>query len=159
MSNDKIIDKNLASILTDSTRVQILKILYDKKTANISTISEEINRHRSTVFRHLDKLVKTGLVRRYMTVGGYVYELTEKGTDIAKFIINEKRIPLIILDQKENRKFKNLCSKIFKVLAIVFTFVAFLGFTVQGIHALSRLIWFIIFLLLSYISLDIARKI
>jgi len=144
-------DERVAEALSDQTRIEILLLLDEKGPASLRVLSEALGKHRSTVFRHISKLLNAGLVERCKTGEYFEYRLTNLGSEIVEVIrsgghpVSPRRRKEVLLSRGK--------------IAIV-SFAA--GLTVMMIpvrvHALTRLLVFIGITLTSYLLLSVLFK-
>ena len=87
------LDRKTFDILSSGLRIEILKRL-DERAKTVSELSREINFYKSAVYRHLSKLVESGLVERRDGSNKWVYYcLTKKG----KKILHPQKTEIAIL--------------------------------------------------------------
>ncbi len=79
-------DERVAEALSDSSRVSLLLLLSERQRATIQDLARVVGKHRSTVSRHMSKLLEAGLVERTLRGDTYEYYLTDKGTAIVNEI-------------------------------------------------------------------------
>ena len=141
-------DEKIAEALSDWTRVRILLLLKDESELTTLKISEKLGKHRSTISRHLAKLIEAGLIEKRETREGYVYALTSRGREIAVKIAEGygmTKIPPV----------KRINLRVFLSLVLGGAALGVLFLPVK-IHAFSRLL---IFTALISMALLLSRKI
>lgn len=90
-------NQSLVKVFGDHPKTRILAALLGSPPVNITRIAERANINRTTVYRHLESLEATGLIREVDTQGGRstFYELTDVG---------ETRIPADELSRPLDRE-------------------------------------------------------
>lgn len=79
MADEVIVDRELLKAIGADTRISILKSLYERRKTQ-SELAGELKISVPTVLEHVEKLEKTGLVRRIEEGRKWkYYELTQKG--------------------------------------------------------------------------------
>ncbi|GEM_PF-1080581 len=160
-------DEETLKVASHEARLAILKILKDKKTASINDIAEILNKHRSTVNRHILKLVDVGLVERTeIFKGSFVYSLSPKGLALVEHVEKYGTMPEVKVRVIKEKKVLRYPTYWLRILAygipFFFIIVGVMGLVVKTgrpISFLSRIIWFVVFLLLSLVSLKIIKRI
>lgn len=160
-------DEETLKTASNETRLAILRILKDRKTASINDMAEILKKHRSTVNRHVLKLVEVGLVERTEILkGSFVYSLSPKGEALMEHVEKYGVMPEIKV--KITRERRLVRDSLYWLKLLVYTMPVF--FLIIGIWGLivkteklvsflARIVWFTIFLVLSFVSFKIIRKI
>jgi DNA-binding transcriptional ArsR family regulator len=81
-------------ILSEETRIKIIKLLYDKGELGLNEISEQIKKAKSTTSEHLKILLENEFIVRIQTERGYRYKLAEKGVKAVKMLYEGEEIKL-----------------------------------------------------------------
>ncbi len=143
-------DEKIAEALSDWTRVKILLLLKDESNLTTLKISEKLGKHRSTISRHLGKLVEAGLIEKIETREGNVYVLTNRGREIAVKIAEGygmTKIPRV-----KRVDFKAILSLVLGGAALGVLFLP------VKIHAFTRLLIFIVLVLVVFFLNRKSRK-
>ncbi|RLF12096.1 MAG: hypothetical protein DRJ69_01230 [Thermoprotei archaeon] len=160
-------DEETLRIASNETRLAILKILKDRKTASINDIAEILEKHRSTINRHVLRLVEVGLIERTEILkGSFVYSLSPKGEALVEHVEKYGTIPEISVRIVRERKLARYSFRGLKILGysipIFFLILGIWGLiakTEKLVSFLARIIWFSLFLALSFISYKIIKRI
>jgi DNA-binding transcriptional ArsR family regulator len=87
------LDQDTFKVLASETRIDILKNL-DKSQLTVSDLARAMNMSKATLFEHLDKMVKVGIIKKVEDKRKWVYyKLTWKG----KNILHPERIKIAIV--------------------------------------------------------------
>jgi len=81
-------------ILSEETRVKIIKLLYDKGELGLNEIAEQIKKAKSTTSEHLKILLESEFIERIQVERGYRYKLAEKGVKAVKMLYESENIKL-----------------------------------------------------------------
>lgn len=155
----------MAMVLGDETRLKILKIIYEKGEVRGADLPQMLGKHRSTISRHLSVLLKYSLVSRRLINGDYYYTLTDDGKNIVSALIKTGFKPVVEVPVR-SFSIRNFFvgRSIFDLFAL--TIAAVLGavgiaglFTQAEVHAISRVIWLVLWLTAAFIAFKIVRKI
>jgi len=77
----------LKLVISNELRVNIVKLLYNKGSLNLGTISANLKKPKQLVKHHISILESHGIVKRRIFGTLQVYELTDLGKEIIKLII------------------------------------------------------------------------
>lgn len=143
-------DEKIAEALEDKVRIDILVLLKRKGELHVNKISQLLHKHRSTITRHLTKLVEAELIEKVPSQSGYVYRLTSKGDKVLEDL-QEGGFTIRVKPQKQNKQ-KLLYYAIVAILAAMLLYIAI---TPISIHALTRII---IIVPLAYILYILIKK-
>ncbi|MFA5771431.1 MAG: winged helix-turn-helix domain-containing protein [Thermoplasmata archaeon] len=82
--NTSNIDKDSLYVVTSSTRIQILKLLIEKKQLTATDIAKKLGLSKSTVHEHIEKLAAAGLITKseYSGKKWVYYKPTWRGRDL-----------------------------------------------------------------------------
>lgn len=141
-------DEKLAEALSDQTRIEILLLLDEKGPVSLRTLSETLGKHRSTVFRHVSKLLNAGLVERRKIGEYFEYRLTDLGSEIVESIRSGSR-PV------SPRRQKTVSLSRGKIIVVSFALGLMAMMIPVRVHALTRLLVFMGITLTSYLILGI----
>jgi DNA-binding transcriptional ArsR family regulator len=87
------LDQDTFKVLASETRIEILKNL-DRSQLTVSDLARAMNMSKATLFEHLDKMVKVGIIKKVEDKRKWVYyKLTWKG----KNILHPERIKIAIV--------------------------------------------------------------
>jgi len=81
-------------ILSEETRVKIIKLLYDKGELGLNEIAEQIKKAKSTTSEHLKILLESEFIERIQAERGYRYKLAEKGVKAVKMLYESENIKI-----------------------------------------------------------------
>jgi DNA-binding transcriptional ArsR family regulator len=81
-------------ILSEETRIKIIKLLYDKGELGLNEIAEQIKKAKSTTSEHLKILLEKEFIKRIQTERGYRYKLAEKGVKAVKMLYENEELKL-----------------------------------------------------------------
>lgn len=157
-------DEKVAQALSDDVKVGILKLLSEKGPMTISEISKILGKHRSSVYRHLIALENAELIRREIKRGAHMFAISALGQEALDILLKSGAAE-VLLEIKRKRIKRSMRFKSFALIliyspAIVFATIGIKGVMYQGeVHALSRILWFSIFICLSMIWVFFARKV
>ena len=157
-------DEKIAQALSDNVKVEILRLLNERGPMTISELSKILNKHRSSVYRHLVVLENAELIRREVKRGAHIFAISALGRE-ALDILSEKVGAEVLLEVKKKRirrsmRFKSFATFLLYSPALVFVVIGIRGAAYQGeIHALSRILWFMIFIGLALAWIAFSRKI
>ena len=158
-------DEKTLKIAGEKIRMEILKILNKKKTISINELSKIMGKHRSTINRHLLKLVEVGLVDRTEVVkGSFVYSLSSKGLALIEHVEKYGIMPEVRVEILKERRLPRIIKSIFKLvmytIPVIFFAIGIAGLVAQAeVRFLSRIIWFLLFAFISVTSFLIFRKV
>lgn len=161
---DVVRDEKVAQALSDDVKVKILKLLNERGPMTISEISKTLGKHRSSVYRHLVVLESAELIRREISRGAHIFAISSLGQE-ALNILSRSTSAEVLLEVKRKRlrrsmRFKNAISLLLYSPAVAFAIIGIRGAMYQGeVHALSRILWFAIFIVLTMTWVVFARKI
>lgn len=82
--NTSNLDKDSLYVVTSSTRIQILKLLIEKKQLTATDIAKKLGLSKSTVHEHIEKLASAGLITKseYSGKKWVYYKPTWRGRDL-----------------------------------------------------------------------------
>jgi len=143
-------DEKIAEALEDKVRIDILVLLKHKGELHVNKISQLLHKHRSTITRHLTKLIEAELIEKIPTQSGYVYRLTSKGNKVLEGL-QESGFTVRVKPQKQSKQ-KLFYNAIIAVLTVLLLYIAI---TPISIHALTRII---IIVPLAYILYTLIKK-
>ncbi len=143
-------DEKIAEALEDKVRIDILVLLKHKGELHVNKISQLLHKHRSTITRHLTKLIEAELIEKIPTQSGYVYRLTNRGNKVLEGL-QESGFTVRVKLQKQSKQ-KLFYNTIIVVLAVLLLYIVI---TPISIHALTRII---IIVPLAYILYTLIKK-
>ena len=143
-------DEKIAEALEDKVRIDILVLLKHKGELHVNKISQLLHKHRSTITRHLTKLIEAELIEKIPTQSGYVYRLTSKGNKVLEGL-QESGFTVRVKLQKQSKQ-KLFYNIVIVVLAVLLLYIVI---TPISIHALTRII---IIVPLAYILYTLIKK-
>lgn len=128
---DKDID-GIKTIISNELRLSIVKLLNEKGSLNIGSLSSNLNRSRQLIKHHLSILERNKIITQKNYGSLRVYELTEFGKKVLAKIQNEK--------PKENEKKSHLGrlyrSSIMLTVSLIPLVIAIVRFILDKAHAL-----------------------
>jgi len=157
-------DEKIAQALSDDVKVSILKLLNERGPMTISEISKVLGKHRSSVYRHLVVLENAELIRREIKRGAHIFAISALGQEALNILLKRSGAE-VLLEVKRKRikksmRLKSLTSILLYLPAMVFAAIGIKGAMYRGeIHALSRIMWFSIFIGLTMMWVFFARKV
>lgn len=143
-------DEKIAEALEDKVRIDILVLLNRKGELHVNKISQLLHKHRSTITRHLTKLIEAELIEKIPTQSGYVYRLTNRGNKVLESL-QESGFTVRVKLQKQSKQ-KLFYNIVIVVLAVLLLYIVI---TPISIHALTRII---IIVPLAYILYTLIKK-
>ncbi|MCD6208764.1 MAG: helix-turn-helix transcriptional regulator [Thermoproteales archaeon] len=143
-------DEKIAEALEDKVRIDILILLKRKGELHINKISQLLHKHRSTITRHLTKLIEAELIEKIPTQSGYVYRLTNKGDKVLEDL-QESGFTIRVKSQKQGKR------ELFyyTIIAVLAGLLLYIAITPISIHTLTRII---IIVPLAYILYTLIKK-
>ncbi len=144
-------DEKIAEALEDKIRIDILSLLKLKGELHINKISKLLHKHRSTITRHLSKLLEAGLIEKVPTQSGYIFRLTSKGEEVLNSLQESGFIIRIKTQKPVNRRYIYYYMGITVLVVLLFYIII----TPIKIHALTRII---IIIPLIYVLYMLVRK-
>ncbi len=151
----------MAEALSDGTRLRILTLIAEKGALYASEISAQVGRHRSTVSRHLAKLMDAGLVQRFEGSEGFLYELTDLGRRVVEELSGSGFRPVLeVRVRSRPLTLRKILSLFFRGVALFLLVLGLAGFLVPaGVRLVSRVVWLVLFSLASALMYYLAGKI
>ncbi|RLE94721.1 MAG: hypothetical protein DRN04_02295 [Thermoprotei archaeon] len=158
-------ERKMAMVLGDETRLKILKIIYEKGEVRGADLPQMLGKHRSTISRHLSVLLKYSLISRRLVNGDYYYTLTDDGKNIVGALIKTGFKPVVEVPVKSiSIRSLFLGRSVFDLFALavaaVLGVVGVAGlFTQAKVHAISRVVWLVLWLIAAFVAFKIMKKI
>jgi len=160
----ELLDEEALRVASEEARLAILRALKDREYLSINELAEEFGKHRSTINRHLLKLLEAGLVERRETPRGeFLYSLTDKGRALVEHVEKYGLLPRVetgIVRERARRTLRSLLSLIPLAIPLILFLLGIWGLVAEArVSTLARLEWLALFTGLSLLSYAVLKRI
>lgn len=144
-------EEKIARAVGDKTRLNILKLLNKLGPLSTSELTEKLNKHRSTIIRHILILQDAGLITKNSELS-YTYTITSRGKKFLELASTEGSVKIEVPVKKRRVFSFNILRNLLHIPTLIFLSLGFIGmFAPVEVSILSRILWFIIFTLISFL--------
>jgi len=159
----ELLDEEALRVASEEARLSILRALKEREYLSINELAEAFGKHRSTINRHLLKLMEVGLVERRETPKGeFLYSLTDKGRALVEHVERYGVLPRVEMSVERGRgkrALRSLLSRVPLAIPLVLFLVGMWGLVAEArVSTLARLVWFGLFACVSLLSYAVLKR-